>query len=161
MTPLELHAIALARAGQWQLLDALEVVARARTEAAFAGMLHTPGDLALLGYLVEVADAHGGEAPCPECDGDGEVEVVGATGRSRYMDCPWCDGAGTVDAEARITEMRGASQEQVREWRTLSGEVVPALPWRMGSSPGWLSPRQAERIVADYRPLVERLAVAA
>ena len=77
MNPITMHAVGLARCGNWRLLDALEVRARARTEATFAGMMHAPGSVALLGYLdAQRADADPGSVDCPECDGDAEQFMV-------------------------------------------------------------------------------------
>lgn len=163
MNALELHAMALARGGWWGLLDALEVVARARVEPTFAGMLHAPGSLALLGYAEGDTRSTDGETiECSECDGTGDVEVVGATGRTKEVDCPWCDGDGRVDPEDVDLEPVLAMPCDVKVWRTLDGEPAEAPPEhifdRLGGMANWTSAPDALLIVEGYRRLVERLA---
>lgn len=160
MNTITLHAIGLARCGSWRLLDALEVRARAKAEPTLAGMAHAPGAIALLGYA-DAPSHHrsGGTIECPECEGDGEIEVLGATGRSKTTDCPWCDGDGEIDNTAGYYDSNAhVDVMQVKRWATLNGEPTEADPDKFSSS-CWMSIDDATRVIAEYTGLVNRLAV--
>ncbi len=159
MNAITLHAIGLARSGQWRLLDALEVIVRARSNGNIAGILHAPGSIPALGLI---ADDHDGTADancnveCPECDGDGEIQVEGATGRSTYIDCPWCDGDGRVDQrDATCNVYPNKNPKECKSWSTLNGGHI-ADPGMMASD-YWTSVASAHRIVKEYSGLVEAL----
>lgn len=156
MNAITLHAVGLARYGQWQLLDALEVRARANADPSFAGMAHAPGAIALLGYVAGLGeDRSGGASECPECEGDGEFEVFGATGRSTTIDCPWCDGEGESDGPGHSHAYVGATQ--IKRWTTLNGEPAELDPERFSRS-CWMSISDATRVISEYTGLVNRLA---
>ena len=159
MNPITMHAVGLARCGNWKLLDALEVLERARTEPTFAGMAHAPGAIALLGYIdTGRNDRNAGEMECPECDGTGEVEIIGATGRSRTTYCPWCDGDGDIDGSDSYYDSNAYVEvAQIRRWTTLNGELVEADPDGFSRS-CWMSISEASQTLAEYTGLVNRLA---
>lgn len=155
MTPVTQHAVALARAGNWHLLDALELVARRKDEPQLAGIIHVVGDVPLLGYLGE---GEGEEyADCPECGGNGDIPVTGDSGRrERYTQCPWCDGSGEADLDE--LETLPWTPGDVRTWRELSGEPrdFEAGYLSMGRA-GWLSVADAVACTGEYARLVEAL----
>lgn len=158
MNAITLHAIGLARGGNWRLLDALEVSTRSRREPTFAGMVHATGSVALLGYLdSERTGVIDGTVCCPDCDGDGEVEIVGATGRVKYTDCPWCDGDGKVDAADVDAADREVALAECRRWTTLNGDPVEVDPDTISRS-CWMSFEDAARVIAEYTGLVAKLA---
>ena len=51
MTPLQLHALALAQAGEHRLADALELLERILGDDTLVGIAHAPGGLALLAHV--------------------------------------------------------------------------------------------------------------
>lgn len=158
MNLITMHAVGLARCGNWTLLDALEVRARALREPTFAGMSHATGSVALLGYLDGPrSDAGTGTARCPECDGDGEIEIIGATGRTKYTDCPWCDGEGEVDADELDRAESHSTPSDCRRWTTLNGDTIEVDADGRGHR-CWMSIADAARIIAEYSPLVSKLA---
>ena len=153
MTALMLHAIGLARCGEWLLLDSLEVVARAKDEPKLAGVLHVRGSATLLGYAVgEVADEPS-DCKCEECEGDGEITVEGATGKETWVRCPWCYGDGyTRESDAVASRFDSAF---VKSWKTLDGNVVKG---DFDKASGWIDRATAKKTVDDYTKIVERLA---
>ena len=158
MNAITLHAIGLARCGSWKLLDALEVRERAHREPTSAGMAHAPGSVALLGYLgAPRHDAGVGTVPCPECEGDGEIEITGATGRTRYSDCPWCDGEGEADADAMDRSDTYTHASECRRWASLNGDPVEVNVDAIGTG-CWMSIAEATRVIAEYTGLVSKLA---
>lgn len=147
MTPLAQHAVALARAGHWRLLDALEVVARRKDEPLLAGIAHATGDVPLLGYAVTEPEAE--EEDCPDCDGDGEV---GCCCCGSVRDCRSCSGTGLAES----LDPRDYSPGDVRAWRTLNGEPRD-FDAGMRALSGWVSARQSEAYTREYGRLVEAL----
>ncbi|MFN3310116.1 MAG: hypothetical protein ACK40R_00220 [Thermomonas sp.] len=158
MNRITMHAVGLARCGNWKLLDALEVQARASREPAFAGMCHATGAVAVLGYLDGPRDeAMAGAVRCPECDGDGEIEIMGATGRSTYTDCPWCDGEGEVDPDELDRALASATPGECRRWTTLNGDAIEVDVDLIGTG-SWMSIAEATRVISEYTKLVTKLA---
>lgn len=148
MTPVAQHAVALARAGYWQLLDAMELAERAATDGSLIGMLHAPGSEVLLGYADDDPDGLALDE-CDACDGTGESEChcCGHLG-----ECLDCGGAGEVER----VRLYGQSPAAVITWRNLSGEPC-ALDLRASALAGWLSADHARELVASYTRLVAAL----
>lgn len=157
MNLITMHAVGLARCGNWKLLDALEVRARASREPTFAGLAHATGSVAMLGYLDEDRqDAGSDPMRCPECEGDGEIEIIGASGRTKYTDCPWCDGEGEVDGEDLDLADAYISPAQCRRWATLNGDTIE-VDFDYLSQNCWMSIADATRVIAEYSRLVSAL----
>lgn len=92
MNQITLKAIARARLGDFSILDALELICRHKSNDDVIGISHAIGCEVRLGIATP---AKGEQVPLPDCDfceGDGEVAVEGANGRTRYVSCPECDG---------------------------------------------------------------------
>ncbi|CAN7329698.1 hypothetical protein LJR143_001655 [Pseudoxanthomonas sp. LjRoot143] len=117
MTQLQRDALARAKAGDWELADAMELVERSRNghapraviEAAIVRGLHIEdftltggvfdsGRLRLIGY---------GNNTCHECEGEGTVTCTPCKGEGEVVcphcnvagDCKVCDGGGSVECE--------------------------------------------------------------
>ncbi|CAN7345826.1 hypothetical protein LJR168_001979 [Pseudoxanthomonas sp. LjRoot168] len=109
MTQLQRDALARAKAGEWELADAMELVERSRAnhvprtvvdefaareldneDIGAIGGVFANGRMRLIGY---------GKPTCNKCQGDGEVECdhCGHTG-----DCKECDGTGGGDGVIQV-----------------------------------------------------------
>lgn len=127
MDALTKKAVAAAREGRWQLLDAMELLERAKSDITVVCLAHQVGDLALIGHC-EGGDEDGeyeagGDVECTFCDGEGDLEVQGRDGRLRNVGCPVCDGHGVVerdDEDLAHSDDRG----DVTRWRRLDGQIV-------------------------------------
>jgi hypothetical protein len=133
MDTLTRKAVELARGGAWELLDALEVVARSEACEDFVGIAHAVGSIALAAYREPKHD--GAEdvervTECGFCGGEGEVEVEGCNGARRMVTCPECDGDGEEPAHRGNPSSRprwqGLSASEAAYWCTLGGIPVPA-----------------------------------
>jgi hypothetical protein len=133
-------AVDRARGGNWELLDALEIVARHRENPCAIGILHRPGSECWVGYARGPGDSS--DEVCGFCEGDGEVDVVGANGRTRYIDCPECDGSGGEDSGTGAL-----TADDVARWKTLSGEPVEPVEGIMPR--GFVTVTAAKKIIAD------------
>lgn len=149
-----LHAIGLARCGEWSLLDALEVEARATAEPKLAGILHARGSPGLLGYCAD--EVKGEPSKCEECDGDGEVIANGSTGREKWVCCPWCGGSGEPDESEPAPAMVGISR--VKVWKDFGGHKVKESEHGFSGAAGWIDRAKSAAIIREYSGLVERLA---
>jgi hypothetical protein len=125
MDALTKKAVAEAREGRWGLLDAMELIERAGTDCTVVCLAHQVGDLALIGHCEGGGDDGdsevGGDVVCTFCDGEGDLQVEGKSGRIRTVTCPDCEGHGLVDrddADLTSSDDRG----EVTHWRRLNGE---------------------------------------
>lgn len=128
MTPLQQHAVALARAGCWRLLDAIELEGRADDEQ-LVGLTHAPGARLVFGYCE--GSRGNGDDYCSDCDGDDP-------------DCDQCDGEGW------IWDVKGSPGDVVR-WLDSHGEPVELQ--HVGHS-AWMSVADAEHLVKESKRLV-------
>ena len=149
-TDLLRYGVELARNGAWLLLDALEVIERAKTDADFIGILHSTGSPALAGYSGESYDSDVTEVDCPACSGEGCLYAHGDNGQSYRIECPECEGAGEVDADDEYFEnaRRSAPASDVGEWRTLNDApaAYDASRWPSGV---WINLDKAKQIVRE------------
>jgi hypothetical protein len=143
--------VARARAGDWTLLDALEVRARSVSEPGFAGIAHAVGCEALAGYVI--VDSYDPKRPrayfdCPACDGEGRIDAYGANGRLYNVECPECDGDGELSADDVDTD-DSTFVSDVRTWRTLSGEARDLdEDTRERCSRHWMNHSKAHAVIA-------------
>lgn len=152
MDALTKMAVAAAREGRWQLLDAMELLERAKSDITVVCLAHQVGDYTLIGHC-EGGDEDGeseagGDVECTFCDGEGDLEVQGHDGRLRRVGCPVCDGHGVVDRDdADLTD--SDDRGEVRCWRRLDGEAVdPGVDWRFIRT---MTITQAREIVSKAR----------
>lgn len=142
--------------GDWLLLDCLELIDRRNAgEDSACAVMRWCGH-SIIGYASD--DVGEGEGDCPFCDGDGECEVEGANGRSRYVSCPECWGDGVLKLE------KGGSIPSEAErltWRDLNGEPVSLDAPASGIMPRFFAMHEAADIVAKAKADLEKKAVAA
>lgn len=133
MDTLTRKAVELARGGAWELLDALEVVARSEACEDFVGIAHAVGSIALAAYREPKHD--GAEdvervTECGFCGGEGEVEVEGCNGARRMVTCPECDGdgeePGASSGARRRPAWQGLEASEAAYWYTLADEPATA-----------------------------------
>lgn len=127
MDALTKMAVSAARESRWELLDAMELLERAKTDCTVACLAHQVGALTLIGHCegdaVDGESEAGSDVDCTFCDGEGDLDVDGRDGRSRNVTCPVCEGHGLVDrddVELTNSDDRG----DVTHWRRLDGQVV-------------------------------------
>ncbi len=116
MTQLQRDALARAKAGDWELADAMELVERAKIEAPHAVVMACGGYEEEASLLYGVVDGNrmrflawgdASETECQTCDGKGETEC-GECGHTE--ECEDCDGEGTTDGDVVVhcfTDMNG------------------------------------------------------
>lgn len=154
MNALALHAVALARNGHWQLIDALELIERCRNDETLGGILHAVGSPALLGFVRHPGEEEGQD--CEACDGTGEVECCCC---GAMKGCDECDGSGSkeVKSDGRV------ALSDIATWRTLNGEgpVDAAGAEKRLSERPWMDLHTARDLVTHYRRLVAILCVQA
>lgn len=149
MDELTRSAIASARDGRWELLDAMELLARSKDDFTVVCLVHRVGSLAMIGHC-EIEDERGVKASkitCTFCDGDGEVEVEGRDGRWRDVECPVCDGDGTV--ERGDPELVWLDRGAVTCWRHLDGSLVEANIEKFSCQA--MTIEMARRVVSDAK----------
>lgn len=95
LTELQRDAIARARAGDFDLLDAMELQHRIDTRQCAVGYL-LGGRLRLLGQAdhdLDCGECEGGRVDCPECEGEGDFDCETCRTRGKVV-CLDCDGDG-------------------------------------------------------------------
>ncbi|WP_337055013.1 hypothetical protein [Pseudoxanthomonas sp. USHLN014] len=145
MNALSQHAVALARNGHWQLIDALELIERCRQDKTLGGILHAVGSPALLGFVTPPGADD--DEDCVACGGDGEVECCCC---GAMKDCSECDGTGrqAIKADGKV------QLSDVLTWRTLNGEGPVVASAALRSDGPWMDLHTARDLVTHYRRLV-------
>ena len=148
LTQQQRDAMARAQAGDWNLADAIELLAEGRSEfrgERLIGGIPQGGRLQLLVY--------GDDAECSECEG-GEV-VCDSCGHT--AECSACDGRGEFVADL--------SDDGWRFVVNLNGDVVydraagdpsDTPPLAVSLKTAW-----AQRVIAEYQKEIGALAAAA
>lgn len=128
MDALQHYAMARARAGDWGVANAMELVELHKQDSDVVLIAQHDGRAIIgIGYLPDLAEtSHTYTRDCGECEGDGNLEVEGASGRTRKVECPWCCGTGEEDCEDcdDDDDDEGGDESPSVQWQTLDGEPV-------------------------------------
>lgn len=141
MTQLQRDALARAKAGDWELADAMELVERSRAgnvpravvdefvarqlddeDVSVTGGVFDCGRLRFIGY---------GKNTCPECEGDGTVTCTACKGEGEVVcgvcevagDCKACQGDGSVECDA--CDGQGSGDGPLVVFTDLNDTVLP------------------------------------
>lgn len=143
MTQLQRDALARAKAGDWELADAMELVERAAPsttpanvyEALFSRDLDAEGVAVVFGVLENGRMRYlaYGVPVCEQCDGTGEHEC---TACGHEGECHACDGSGGGSGDALC--MTDLNDNVLAEGTEPFGRTTRNMEW-------------AQKVLSDYR----------
>lgn len=158
MDAMQHYAMARARNGDWSLANAMELVALHKQDAGVV-LIAQYGGRAIIGIgdLPGITDnGHTLTRDCGECEGHGDIEVEGASGRVRNVECPWCGGTGEEDCDGDDFDDFDDDEATSLRWQTLDGTPV-TLADELSVLAGATAFHNAEFTVSSHRRLAESL----
>lgn len=158
MDALQHYAMARARAGDWSVANAMELVELHKQDSEVV-LIAQHGGRAIIGIgdLPGISDnGHTLTRDCGECEGHGDIEVEGASGRMRNVECPWCCGTGEEDCDDDDLDDFDDDEATSLRWQTLDGTPV-TLADELSVLAGSMAFHTAEFTVSSHRHLAESL----